>query len=281
MLLSQAASADSCHCPRRRARPRTGRSRPRDPGRADVREPHPQSGWPAGKERRPVLPVGAFGPASRGSAKPALMAPGCCAGPPCYPAEGMPATRYRTGIVIRITTVAVAALSGCATSPEMRWTAPEVEGAEEEVVCSRACEEEWRRAEECVKKYSGYPFPAEVTVTPDRIAAARIPLQDCVSVPQTRSQFLARCSRPPLASEPLGLGDDDPASMIGKTFVDGGPHWTFLVLREAKEGGWSQIRLVQCCWSWRGPNACGSPGIRRSRQDAFRRFVRTGEHLSR
>ena len=84
----------------------------------------------------------------------------------------MPATRYRTGIVIRITTVAVAALSGCATSPEMRWTAPEVEGAEEEVVCSRACEEEWRRAEECVKKYSGYPFPAEVTVTPDRIAAA-------------------------------------------------------------------------------------------------------------
>ena len=100
------------------------------------------------------------------------MAPGCRAGPPCYPAEGMPATRYRTGIVIRITTVVIAALSGCATSPEMRWTAPEVEGVEEEVVCSGACEEEWRRAEDCVKKYSGYPFPAEVTVTPDRIAAA-------------------------------------------------------------------------------------------------------------
>ena len=203
------------------------------------------------------------------------------AGPPWRQRWGMMMTPYRKGTVIRIVTAAIAGLAGCATVPEMSRNGLVVEGVEEEVVCRGACEEEWRRAEDWVKKYSGYPFPAEVAVTPDRIVAARIPLQDCVSVPQTRSQFLARCSRPPLASEPLGLGDYDPASMIGKTFVDGGPHWTFLVLREAKEGGWSQIRLVQRCWSRRGPSACGSPGIRRSRQDAFRRFVRTGEHLSR
>lgn len=98
----------------------------------------------------------------------------------------------RKQIVMVITAFAIAGAAGCATVPETAWTVPEVEGAEEEVVCSGACEEEWRRAEEWVKKYSGYPFPAEVTVTPDRIAAARVPLEDCVSVPLARRQFLAR-----------------------------------------------------------------------------------------
>ena len=202
------------------------------------------------------------------------------AAPPRRHRWGMMMTPYRKGIVIPIAS-AIGALAGCATSPETLWTTPEVEGVEAEVVCSGVCAEEWRRAEEWVKKYSGYPFPAEVAVTPDRIAASRVPLHDCVSIPQTRSQFLARCSRPPLASEPLGFGDDDSMGMIGKWLADGGPHWTFLVLREAKESGGSQIRLVQRCWSERGPRACRAPGIHRSRQDAFRRFVRTGEHLSR
>ena len=203
------------------------------------------------------------------------------AGPPWRHRLGMMMTPYRKGTVMRIATVTIAGLAGCATIPEMGRNALEVAGVEEAVVCSGACEEEWRRAEEWVKKYSGYAFPAEVAVTRDRIAASRVPLHDCVSVPQTRSQFLARCSRPPLASEPLGLGDDDPMGMIGKWLADGGPHWTFLVLREAKESGGSQIRLVQRCWSERGPRACRALGIHRSRQDAFRRFVRTGEHLPR
>ena len=201
-----------------------------------------------------------------------------------HPGWDMATPLYRTGTVIRIAIAAGAGLAGCATTPDMGWNVPEVEGTEEEVVCSGGCEEEWRRAEEWVKKYSGYPFPAEIAVRPDRIAATRVPLHDCVSVPQTRSQFLARCTRPPLASEPLGIGDDDePGSMIGKTFADGGPHWTFLVLREARERerGRSHIRLVQRCWARRGPLVCGMPGIRRHRQDAFRRFVRTGEHPSR
>lgn len=186
----------------------------------------------------------------------------------------------RTRTVAWIATLAIAGAAGCATVPETAWTVPEVKGTEEEVICSGACEEEWRRAEEWVKKHSGYPFPAEVTLTPDRIAVARVPLENCVSVPLARRQFLARCSRPPLASEPLGVGiDDPPGSMLGKTFADGGPHWTFLVVRQTAATGWSSIRLVQTCHSRRGSRACGAPGIRRHRQDRFRRFVRTGELL--
>ena len=147
--------------------------------------------------------------------------------------------------MIRIGALAIAGLAGCATVPETAWTALEVEGVEQEVICSGACDEEWRRAKEWIKKYSGYAFPAEVVVKPDRIEAFRVPFRDCVSVPQARRQFLARCTRPPLASEPLGFGDtDDPFSRIGKAFADGGPHWTFLVLRERKkaagrESGWA------------------------------------------
>ena len=192
---------------------------------------------------------------------------------------GMMMTPYRKGIM-RIATVTIAGLAGCATVPETAWTALEVEGVEQEVICSGACDEEWRRAKEWIKKYSGYAFPAEVVVKPDRIEAFRVPFRDCVSVPQARRQFLARCTRPPLASEPLGFGDtDDPFSRIGKAFADGGPHWTFLVLRDAEEGGWSRIRLGQHCWAERS-SWCRVPGIRRHRQDRFRRFVRTGEHLS-
>lgn len=187
----------------------------------------------------------------------------------------------RKTTVVWIAAAAIGGAAGCATIPATVWTVPEVEGAEEEVVYSGACEEEWRRAEEWVKKYSGYVFPADVTVTPDRIAAVRVPLEDCVSVPLARRQFLARCSRPPLASEPLGVGiDDPPGSMLGKTFADGGPHWTFLVVRQTPASGWSSIRLVQTCHSRRGSRVCGAPGIRRHRQDRFRRFLRTGEHLS-
>lgn len=188
---------------------------------------------------------------------------------------------YGTASAIRTVAVAVGSLAGCATVPETGWTRLEVEGTEEEVVCSGACGDEWQRAEEWIKKHSGYAFPAEVVVTSDRITAGRIPLADCVSVPQRRREFLAPCSRVPLASEPLGVGVDDPSGMIGKTFADGGPHWTFLVLRNAREGGTSEIRLVQLFWSRRGPSACEAPGIRRHRQDRFRRFVRTGELLSR
>lgn len=178
-----------------------------------------------------------------------------------------------------IAALAIAGAAGCASVPETAWTVPEVDGAEEEVVCSGACEEEWGRAEEWVKKYSGYPFPAEVTVKPDRIEASRIPIRNCESVPQTRRQSL--CPDLPLASEPLGIEiDDPPGSMLGKTFADGGPHWTFLVVRQTPKSGWSSIRLIQACHARRGSRACGAPGILRHRQDRFRRFVRTGEHLS-
>lgn len=161
--------------------------------------------------------------------------------------------------------------------PDTRWFAPEVEGAEEEVVCSGACEEEWRRAEEWIKKYSGYPFPAEVTVKPDRIEATRLPLAICESVPQTRRE--SGCPALPLASEPLGVGIADPPDgvSIRRTLADGGPYWTFLVLRQVREDGSARIRLAQNCRSRSGPKACDSPGLRRSRQDSFRRFVRTGE----
>ena len=157
---------------------------------------------------------------------------------------------------------------------------PEVEGAEEEVVCSGACEAEWRRAEEWVKKHSGYPFPTEVNVTPDRIEALRLPIRDCESVPQTRRGSL--CPELPLASEPLGFGNPFERSARSRTprrFAEGGPHWTFLVVRTAEDGGRSQIGLVQLCHAERGRGACVAPGIREHRQDRFRRFVRTGEHL--
>lgn len=176
-------------------------------------------------------------------------------------------------------TVAIAGLAGCATVPEMGRDGFIAEGAEEEVLCSGACEEEWRRAEQWVKKYSGYAFPAEVSVTTDRISAVRVPFSSCVSVPQTQHQFLAPCSRPPLASEPIGFGENERTGTVGVgTFVaDGGPHWTFLVVREAQEAGVSRIRLAQRCWS-RSSRACSVVlGLGGYRQDAFRRFVRTGE----
>ena len=147
-------------------------------------------------------------------------------------------TRNRKGILIRIAAAAALGMAGCATVPETALPVPEVEGDEEEVVCSGACEEEWGRAEEWIKKYSGYPFPAEVTVTPDRIEAARLPMRDCESVPQTRRSSL--CPDLPRASEPLGFGEPferSASSSIPMTYADGGPHWTFLVVRLAEEGG--------------------------------------------
>ena len=188
-------------------------------------------------------------------------------------------TQERKGILIRIATAAVLGMAGCATVPDTALPVPEVEGDEEEVVCFGACDEEWRRAEEWIKKYSGYPFPAEVTVTPDRIEAARLPIRDCESVPQTRRSSL--CPDLPRASEPLGFGEPferSASSRIPMTYADGGPHWTFLVVRNPEEGGRSQIRLAQMCHSERARGACAAPDIRRHRQDAFRRFVRTGEH---
>ena len=181
-----------------------------------------------------------------------------------------------------ITAFATVGAAGCATVPETRWAVPEVEGMEEAVACSGACEEEWRRAEEWVKKHSGYAFPAEVTVTPDRIEASRLPIRDCESIPQTRRGSL--CPEMPLASEPLGFGDPSEPSARSRTprrFLEGGPHWTFVVLRKAEDGGRSQIRLVQLCHAERGRGACEAPGIREHRQDRFRRFVRTGELLPR
>ena len=103
-------------------------------------------------------------------------------------------TRDRKGIVMRIAAAAALGMAGCATVPETALPVPEVEGDEEEVVCSGACEEEWGRAEEWIKKYSGYPFPAEVTVTPDRIEAARLPMRDCES--RTANAPLVTLSRP-------------------------------------------------------------------------------------
>lgn len=191
-------------------------------------------------------------------------------------------TPRRTGTAVRIVAVAVGGLAGCATVPETGRAMPEVEGAEEEVVCSGACEDEWRRAEEWVKKYSGYPFPAEVTVKPDRIEAARIPIHNCESVPQTRRRSL--CPELPLASEPLGFGDPvgfNGTVRIGQLFANGGPHWTFLVLRQAMESGSFRLRLVQSCHARGGSRGCDSPTLRANRQDRFRRFVRTGERLSR
>lgn len=192
-------------------------------------------------------------------------------------------TPHRKGIVIPFAMFAIAGAAGCATVPETAWSVPEVEGTEEEVTCSGACEEEWGRAEEWIKKYSGYAFPAEVTVTRDQITAARLPFLDCVSVPQSRRQFLAGCSRPPLASEPLGIGfgEQEPGSRVGKMFGDAGPHWQFLVRRHAMESGSFRIVLAQRCLSESGPKACDLPELRRSRQDRFRRFVRTGELLPR
>lgn len=180
-------------------------------------------------------------------------------------------------IVVWIATLAIAGAAGCATVPETASTLPEVEGAEEEVVCSGTCEEEWGRAEGWIKKHSGYPFPAEVKVKPDRIEASRIPIHNCRIVSQRFRQSL--CPELPLANEPLGFGD--PVRLTGgDRLADGGPHWTSLVLRQAMESGSFRIRLAQHCRSRGGPNACDSPGLRRNRQDSFRRFVRTGEHLS-
>lgn len=187
----------------------------------------------------------------------------------------------RKQIVIVITAFAIAGAAGCATVPEARWPGPEVEGTEDEVVCSGACEDEWRRAEAWIKKHSGYPFPAEVTVKPDRIEASRIPIHDCESVPQTRRQSL--CPDLPLASEPLGFGDPvgfNGTVRIGQVYADGGPHWTFLVLRQEMESGSFRIRLAQRCHARGGFSACDVPTLRENRQDRFRRFVRTGEHLS-
>jgi len=134
-----------------------------------------------------------------------------------------------------IAALAIAGAAGCATVPETASTLPEVEGTEEEVVCSGACEEEWGRAEEWVKKHSGYPFPAEVTVKPNRIEASRIPIHNCESVPQTRRGSL--CPELPLASEPLGLGDPvgfNGAVRIGQLYADGGPSWSFPASKAAR-----------------------------------------------
>lgn len=191
-------------------------------------------------------------------------------------------TPSRMGTAIRIAAVAAGGLAGCATVPETAWNVVEVEGVEEEVVCSGACEEEWGRAEEWVKKYSGYAFPAEIVVTPDRIEASRIPIHNCESPARTNHQSL--CPELPLASEPLGLGDPlgfTGAVNIGQLFADGGPHWSFLVLRQAMESGSFRFRLVQRCHARGGPRACDVPTLRGNRQDRFRRFVRTGELLPR
>lgn len=188
-------------------------------------------------------------------------------------------TLFRTGAAVPIAAVAVGGIAGCATTPEVDRNPVLVEGTEEEVVCSGACEEEWRRAEEWVKKYSGYPFPAEVTVTPDRITAARLPYLDCESVPQTRRP--SGCPDLPLASEPLGigLGENEPGSRIPRMFAEPGPQWTFLVRRDVQEDGSSRIRLLQYCRRDHGVT-CAAPGIAETRQDDFRRFVRTGERSS-
>ena len=192
--------------------------------------------------------------------------------------RAVPATMKRCPkrTVTRIAAFAIAGATGCATVPETAWNVPEVEGVEEEVVCSGACEEEWRRAEEWVKKHSGYAFPADVTVTPDRIEATRLPLDNCESVPPARREY--GCPDLPLASEPLGVGIDDPSAAvgIGNAVASGGPYWTFRVLRQAMENGSFRLRLVQDCLS-RSGRVCDSPDLRRSRQDRFRRFVRTGE----
>lgn len=186
----------------------------------------------------------------------------------------------RKGIAIRIVVAAIAGAAGCASAPETRWSVREVEGTEQEVVCSGTCEEEWRRAEEWIKKHSGYPFPAEVTVKPDRIEASRIPIHNCESASRTYRQSL--CPELPLASEPLGFGDPlgfDGAVRIGQVVADGGPHWTYVVFRQAMEGGSFRLRLAQTCHARGGSRACDLPTLRADRQDRFRRFVRTGEHL--
>lgn len=160
---------------------------------------------------------------------------------------------------------------GCATTPEAGWDAFAVEGVEEPIFCSGGCEEEWRRAEEWAKKYSGYAFPSEVVVTEDRIEALRSGALECDFFDRTRRHRPGvGCVEFPLASEPLGPINPPPDPLARGSRAAADSHPTFLILREELGDGRSRVRLAQL------RARSESEGRAASRQDSFRRFVRTG-----
>lgn len=178
-----------------------------------------------------------------------------------------PWRRCRIGIAF----LAGGGLLGCATTPETGWAPVEADQVEEPALCLEPCEAEWRRAEEWVKKYSGYPFPSEVIVMDDRIEALRSGALGCNFFDRTRRHRPGvGCVEFPPASEPLGPIDppQEVAPIGNRAAVNS--HATFLVLREHAGDGRSRVRLVQVF--------AGRDDARAStRQDSFRRFVRTGE----
>ena len=162
-------------------------------------------------------------------------------------------------------------LGACATTSGGTWDAFEVEGAEEPVLCSGGCEEEWRRAEEWAKKHSGYAFPAEILVTEERIEALRSGMLECGFFDRSRRNRRGiGCVGFPLASEPLGSMDPTPEPVASGNRAAINSHPTFLILREELGDGRAGIRLVQRV-------RAGGEARAVSRQDSFRRFVRTGE----
>ncbi len=114
--------------------------------------------------------------------------------------------------------VAVVLVVGCATTRE------EAAGlrlrAEERVACQEDCEQGWSRAEEWVKKHSGYAFPSEVLVTPERIEAMS-GFMECDFGRPRLFRSVTCGTGAALASEPLGI-DSGPMSDSFRSFVETG-----------------------------------------------------------
>ncbi len=181
-------------------------------------------------------------------------------------------TGARRPFFASIVAAALWSFGGCATIPEAGRDAFAVKGVAEPIFCSGGCEEEWRRAEEWAKKHSGYAFPAEIVVTPDRIEALRSGALQCNFFDRTRRHRPGvGCVEFPLASEPLGPMDPPPEPVAAGNRAAANSHPTFLILREELGDGRSRVRLVEV-------RDVGD-GRAVSRQDSFRRFVRTGEVL--
>ncbi len=170
--------------------------------------------------------------------------------------------------------VVIVLVVGCTTTrEEARQEAAGLRlRAEERVACQEDCEQEWSRAEEWVKKHSGYAFPSEVLVTPERIEALR-GARECDLGKPRLFRSVTCGTRPALASEPLGIGS---GPMSDSDLRYASPRVNFLVLRETATDRSSQILLVQIC----GWQRCGAPGHLRKRADSFRSFVETGELVS-
>lgn len=143
-------------------------------------------------------------------------------------------------------------------------------GVEELLFCSGACEEEWRRAEEWAKNYSGYPLPGEIVVTRDRIEALRSGVPGCGFLDRTRRHRPGvGCVEFPSASEPLGPSDPPPEPLALGSRAGADSHATFLIVREDAGDGRKRLRLIAV--------RADENGRFSSRQDSFHRLVRTGE----